>query len=160
MNAIDMLEEQHREVEAIFAQIAESEVGSKKRLVKILVEKLIAHMEIEEEIFYPAAYEVESNEVRRAVDEHNEVRPLMEEIMSLNSDDDDFDELLKELEIKVAQHVKDEEGDLFPECREAMTREELVRLGKKMSELLDKLESLTNQRPVQPKWDQDLPTQW
>lgn len=160
MNAIDMLEEQHREVEAIFAQIADSEVGSKKRLVKILVDKLTSHMEIEEEIFYPAAYEIESNEVRHAVDEHNEARPLMDELMSMQSDDDDFDELLNELEIKIAHHVKDEEKDLFPECREAMTPEELRRLGKKMSDLLDKMESISNQRPAQPAWDRDLPTQW
>ena len=54
MKATELLSQQHREVEAIFAAIQEAEGSDdKEALVEELATQLAAHMTIEQEIFYP-----------------------------------------------------------------------------------------------------------
>ena len=64
MNAIDMLEQQHREVEELFEEFEGAGEGAKKtkeRLCREIADALAIHAEIEEKLFYP---EVEAGEHR------------------------------------------------------------------------------------------------
>src|SRR5690349_5783627 len=72
MDAIDLLKEQHREVESLFKQIeSTADTEEKVELVQDLANSFAAHATIEERIFYPAAYRESTKEVLdEAVEEH------------------------------------------------------------------------------------------
>lgn len=140
MNAINMLEEQHREAEALFAKIEAAKGDDKRELFSTLAEKLRAHMELEEQIFYPAAYKVDAGEVNHGREEHDDAKPLISDLLELDHATEQFQALFHDLKDKIDHHVKEEERDLFPECRKTMSDSELDELGDEMQDLLNEIQ--------------------
>ncbi len=62
MNAIDLLETQHKETLELFNMLQDSTPGTeRKQAYAQLKASLLAHRVIEEEIFYPAVAEAQSD---------------------------------------------------------------------------------------------------
>ncbi len=139
MNAIDMLERQHREAETLFEKIENAE-DNKREIFTSLAQKLRIHMEIEEQIFYPAVYKVDSEEINHAREEHAKAKPVITAILELDTIDQQFDLLLADLKDKITHHVDEEEADLFPKCKEDLSPDELNELGEEMQDLMTELE--------------------
>lgn len=141
MNAIDMLKTQHREAEALFEKLEKGPSRDRLPLLTELAKKLTGHMEIEEQLFYPAAYEVDTDEAEHAAEEHEEAKPLLDKLMRLEGDSPEFSATLRELKEKIQHHVEEEESELFPECERKLGAEELETLGEEMAQLLVAVES-------------------
>jgi hemerythrin-like domain-containing protein len=139
MNAIEMLESQHRQVETLFQDIENATSETRSALVEELVTKLSNHMQIEEEIFYPAAYDSGSSEVKHAYNEHDEAKPIMKEIAALKGDDGRLMTLVADLKEKISHHVEEEESSFFPRCESDLGEERLLDLAAEMEELLNRL---------------------
>lgn len=139
MNAIEFLIRQHREVEDLFTRVTGAS-SEKEDLVMELARKLSAHMEIEEEVFYPAVYEVDSEEIHHAMEEHEEAKVVLDKLMDMETSDPRFEPTLKELKEKVMHHVKEEERDLFPKVRRETSVEELEDVYFEMQDLLEEIE--------------------
>jgi hemerythrin superfamily protein len=93
-DAIDLLESDHREVEALFEEFESSESQEGKReLAAQICEALTVHAEIEEEIFYPAFIEATEEEDihHEAVIEHLGAKRLIADIEEAPDDDEYFD---------------------------------------------------------------------
>lgn len=135
MNAIDLLVEQHRKAEQLFAQIAAAAPDQKREIFASLAEELSAHMEIEEQIFYPAVYKVDPHEVNHGQKEHDESRPVITRLLELDSGDEKFDELFQDLTDKMNHHMQEEERDLFPQVRQDLGENRLEELGDEMEDL-------------------------
>lgn len=134
-DAIALLEQDHREVEALYEQFEQAESSSEKSALawKICV-ALTVHAEIEEEIFYPKA--------RRSIDdvelldeaevEHASAKQLIAQIEEMTPRDKLFDATVKVLVEYVKHHVKEEEQELFPAVRESGV--DLHELGRMLTE--------------------------
>ena len=136
MDAIELLKDQHRLVEKLFAQIEKSKNGEKKQaLFAELADNLAAHAAIEEEIFYPAAYAKQTKELlQEAVEEHLAVKRVLADLLALAPDDESFDAKITVLKEQVEHHVKEEEGELFKKVKKELDGEQLEALGTEMED--------------------------
>jgi hemerythrin superfamily protein len=143
VNAIDLLERQHREVEELFEELedaGESARATRERLCREISDQLAVHAEIEERLFYPESRQDDTEAIlRESVEEHLSMKRLVAEIMEGGADDERFETRVKVLRDVVRDHVEEEEGELFPRVRKVCTRDELEDLGDRMSALAEKL---------------------
>ena len=141
MNAISLLEKDHRTVEGIFDQLqklkGEGSSKKKKELCEMLVKELSIHAAIEEMIFYPTVKKTigEAKElVLESLEEHNVVKWELDAIQSMKVDDARFQAKIKVLRDAVMHHVEEEEQQLFPMVREAFEASKLNEMGKRLEQ--------------------------
>jgi hypothetical protein len=134
MNAIDLLESQHREVEALFERIrGAKDPDEKLMLFQELSDNLAAHAAIEESIFYPAAYAKKTRELlTEAVEEHLSIKRILADLLEMTPDHENFDAKVKVLCEQVEHHVEEEEKELLPAAKKELGKERLEALGKEM----------------------------
>jgi hemerythrin superfamily protein len=142
MNAITLLERDHRTVEGIFDQLeklkGDASSRKKKELCEKLVKELSIHSAIEEMIFYP---EVKRNVgeakeiVLESLEEHNVVKWELDALQSMKIDDERLDAKIKVLKDAVMHHVEEEETGLFPMVREEMEASKLNDIGKRLEQV-------------------------
>jgi hypothetical protein len=91
-------------------------------------------MQIEEEIFYPAAREAIENAelIDEATVEHASAKQLIAEIEEMDAGDELYDAKVKVLGEQMRHHVEEEEDGLFPEIENSEL--DLEVLVKKMAE--------------------------
>jgi hypothetical protein len=70
--------------------------------------------------------------IKHDIEEHMELERSMKQLEGLEVSSTEFDETLRRLEVVLADHVRDEEADQFPELRQRISREELVELAAKV----------------------------
>src|SRR4051812_2801714 len=134
-DAIVLLKNDHKEVERLFKQyekLGSSAYKQKRKLVDSIIEELSKHAAIEEQHFYPTVRNnVESAEetVLEGLEEHHIVKWTLSELVDLDPANERFSAKVTVLIESVRHHVKEEEGELFPEVREAMGRKALRELG-------------------------------
>jgi hemerythrin superfamily protein len=139
MDAIQLLKQDHRAVESLFKefeQAGEKAQLKKKRLVKKMIEELSLHADLEEQVFYPAVQEAakENELVLKAMEEHDLVKSLMQQLEKLSPEEDRFQPKVTVLIENVREHVKEEEGEMFPKLKEALKPAQLQELGHRMEE--------------------------
>jgi hemerythrin superfamily protein len=113
-----MLELDHRHVEALFEQLAESEEGpERERLVSDLEESLTAHMSFEEGEVYPLVVEeIDAVTALEAQNEHNLAREGLTTVRQLVAEPG-FGAAVESLKGGITHHVEEEEGEMFPKLR-------------------------------------------
>src|SRR4030095_4258282 len=137
MNAFTLLKEDHDKVAGILEKLdATTERGIKTReeLFTQLKTELDIHAEIEEMIFYP---ELEKHDETRditleGIEEHRIVKELLAELDALAKDDEFWTAKMTVLKENVEHHVEEEEGEMFPKARKALTEEEIESLGTRL----------------------------
>ena len=82
---------------------------------------LTAHATVEEEIFYPAAREAigEEDLLDEAEVEHASAKSLIAQIEASGPDEALYDAKVTVLGEYIDHHVQEEEGEMFPKCRES-----------------------------------------
>jgi hemerythrin superfamily protein len=143
-NAVAQLTNDHAEVAELFEEyesLAESDGADveKQELAERICALLTVHSTVEEEIFYPAAREAldEDSLLDKAEVEHATAKDLIEQIQSMEPDDELYDAKIKVLGEYVSHHVQEEEGELFPKCQGAEM--DLDELGEEISARRDEL---------------------
>jgi hemerythrin superfamily protein len=123
-----LIETDHREVESLFAQFKSDR--SKATAMRIC-EELDAHADAEERVFYLVVREEvpEGGDLaKEAEDEHKEARELIGRIK--NTDDDThLGDLVNQLEQAISHHVSEEEKEMLPKSRDALTPQRREELG-------------------------------
>jgi len=134
MSAIDLLEGQHREVEALFSELEEADgTEEKARLFDQLADKLAIHAAIEEHHFYPTVRERRTEDILlESLEEHLSIKRLLADLLDTAADDKTFDAKIKVLQEQVEHHVGEEEGDLFPKVKKLLDATELDALEQEM----------------------------
>lgn len=145
MNAIELLKQQHREVEELFEKFESAGDGATKTKEKLCAEisqKLAMHAEIEEKIFYPESKQENTEEIlRESVEEHLSMKRVLADLLESEAADEQFDAKMKVLQEQVEHHVEEEEKELFPKVRKACSKEELEDMGLRMEEMFEELEA-------------------
>jgi hypothetical protein len=80
------------------------------------------------------------DEVREAYEEHKQVKALLAAIAEISPDDESYSAKIKVLKEDVEHHVKEEEGEMFPDARKYL-RGKLEDLGAQMQARKDELET-------------------
>ena len=115
-DATMLLDADHNEAMRIFEQYKAAHDDSRKELLAARVcHELTVHMQIEEEIFYPAFVEATGDRalLKDALREHQEARELIAKIQGARHDA----RLMLELEDGILHHVNDEREKMFPKAR-------------------------------------------
>ena len=135
MNAIDLLESQHREVAALFPKIEKaSSAATKERLFEEIADKLAVHAAIEEHHFYPAVKAKRTEDILlESLEEHLGIKRVLADLLGLSPSDETFGAKLKVLQEQVEHHVEEEETDLFPKVSKLFDGEQLEAIGQEMS---------------------------
>lgn len=143
LTAIDLLMEQHREVEKLFAAFEKAEDDEDKEAIfEEVADKLAVHAKIEEQIFYPAVREKKTEDmVLEAYVEHTSVKRLLADMLEADPGQDTFTAQMKVLKEQIEHHVEEEEKELFPAAKKVLNKEELVALGQEMTALQAELEA-------------------
>jgi hemerythrin superfamily protein len=133
MDATLALVAQHRAIEALFQEVAhERRRRARSSLVSRLAEELIAHLAAEEAVFYPAvrrALDRLPDDHDRGCDEHLLLRIELRGVLKTSAGDPSFGERIATLRALFADHVHDEETDLFPRVMRAVPEAEREALG-------------------------------
>ncbi len=136
-DAIALLKQDHRTVEALFDQFEDAEGQEQSQLAERICNMLTVHAQIEEEIMYPAAKEAfeeeeEEDLVHEAAVEHASAKDLIAKIEGMTPDDEAFEATVKVLSEYVKHHVKEEENELFPALKK--TELDLKEMGTRLAE--------------------------
>lgn len=145
-DAIKLLKDDHREVEAWFEEFEKTTSGSKKqKLANQICTALTVHAQIEEEIFYPACRDagIDDDMMDEADVEHDGAKKLIAEIEDGKPGDDHWDAKVKVLSEMIKHHVKEEEqrDGMFAKAKKAdLDLEELgAQLQARKRELMKQL---------------------
>ena len=139
MDAITMLKDDHRTVEALFKRFEKAGDRAftlKRKIADAVIEELSTHAAVEEELFYPATRATVSGVediVLESIEEHHIVKWELSEIQHTDPHDESFDAKVTVLIENVRHHVKEEERDYFPKVRKELGRKALVELGDAMA---------------------------
>ena len=152
MNAIDMLEGQHREVEDLFGKLNKADRSVRKqKLFTQIADKLAVHAAIEEEAFYPAVKAQRTEDILlESLEEHLGIKRVLADLIDLDADDETFDAKTKVLQEQVEHHVGEEEDDLFPKVKKIFDEETLAAIAQQMTLLQEELLAKGNPRLAVP----------
>jgi hemerythrin superfamily protein len=122
-DAIDLLKQDHRKVEALFEEFkAAGDKRTQKSIARQICAELEVHAKIEEKLFYPTAKR-EADEAEDAVNEgiveHEGIKRLVKQLSSMNASEELFESRMTVLEEYVKHHVKEEETSMFPKIVES-----------------------------------------
>ncbi|TME35561.1 MAG: hemerythrin domain-containing protein [Chloroflexi bacterium] len=140
MNAIDLLEDDHRKVKKM---LAEGEVTTERAevtrtdLYSTLRREMETHERIEEEIFYPALkqHPKAKDIVLEGFEEHHVVDEIMGDLGQTDVTDETWAAKFKVMKENIEHHIEEEEGEMFPKARQVFDKDELEALGARMLEL-------------------------
>ncbi len=136
--ATALLEKHHRELEKLFAALESAPVDKKRTILHDIATRLLAHMVIEEKVFYPRAIGIDASKVLEGYEEHVVVRFALERALVTAPSDKTFIAKVKTIKDFLVNHDDEEEDDLFPKVRRAMSLEAQRKLGAEMLALFDK----------------------
>ena len=124
----------HRDVKELLTKLAETDEGAERRaLVDEVTTKLTAHMEMEETLLYPAvAQQVGAEDEEEAEIEHGLAREGLQKLNSM-VEAPGFGAVVEMLKAGIEHHVEEEEKEILPELKDALTREAWLALGDKLA---------------------------
>jgi hemerythrin-like domain-containing protein len=129
-----ILKADHREVKKSLTTLADSEEGpERERMVAEVTESLSLHMKLEEEFVYPqVASEIGAEDEEEAEIEHQLAREGLEKMGELVSKPG-FGAAVEMLKAGILHHVEEEETELLPELKSALSRDEWLAIGDKIA---------------------------
>jgi hemerythrin superfamily protein len=142
MNAIELLKQQHDEVDELIETIEKAKSAKEKETAFFkLADNLAAHAKIEEAIFYPAVMAKQTEEMLlESVEEHLAIKRVLADLMELEVDDPHFDAKLSVMKEAIEHHAREEEeGELFPKVKKLLNTDELTGLGNEMMAMFETL---------------------
>lgn len=134
-DALSLLVAQHRQLEQLFTALEDSRVGqARSDLRDQLVEALVLHMAIEEQVLYPTVRAPETEALLlESIEEHRAMKRTLLDLAEVAPDDETFLAKLATLKEQVVHHARqEEEHKLFPLLRGLMSAEQREALAQEL----------------------------
>jgi hemerythrin-like domain-containing protein len=140
-DAISLLKEDHKNVKELFKEYEKIDPSpgtaeARHQLANKIIEELVVHSWLEEKYFYPkalASTPKAEGVTRESLEEHQIVERTAAELGDLPPTDPQYDAKMRVMIENVRNHIKEEEGDLFPEVKKTLDKELLKELGREMA---------------------------
>ena len=115
MKATTLLERQHRNLQQLCEVVELGSASIRSSLLRQLAGDLVAHIAIEEQVFYPAAFEAlrEGDDVGMPA-RHAQVMRALHRALDAPVQSEEFDRAITELRESFELHVAEEEAVVFP----------------------------------------------
>lgn len=138
LDAIQMLERDHRRFEELLRQgeeTTERAVKGRRELLDTIARELNEHELKEEKFLYPVLQAVPDAKeiVLEGYQEHHVADVIVRELHDVAADDERWGAKFKVLKENIEHHIQEEEGEMFRIARAALSREELLALGERMT---------------------------
>ena len=115
-NVIELLNQDHRTVERLFAQF---EATQDADVARQICDELTVHATVEEEVVYPVLERIDAPLEQEAEEEHAEAKQLIARIQAMTPGDADLVPTVLQLKAAIEHHVSEEEGEAWPKMRSA-----------------------------------------
>ena len=127
---IALLKKDHREAAALLDVLAKSRPSARRRTTLTKLDNALRlHMQIEEGDVYPfVAQRLGRKDAKEGTIEHGLIRDGLANLAML-VDEPGFHASVAMLTAGIRHHVREEERDMFPALKRALSREELASLG-------------------------------
>ena len=139
VDALDLLAHDHLTIERLFHDYArlarrQGEHDRKGELASQLCFRISIHMQIEEDIFYPAARAAIGQDatLAHALRDHGGARELIARLDEMEPGDADYDATVAVLSAYIVPHMGEEQDDIFPKLRSAAL--DTQALGRQLAE--------------------------
>ncbi len=133
MDAVALIRKDHRTVDQLFTRYERTKgAAGKRRLADRIIRELSIHSAIEEQLAYPALrrrVQAREPQVLVALEEHHVVKLALAELEGMSPGDERFDAKMHVLIENVRSHVQEEERELLPALRRALSAGDLRDLG-------------------------------
>ena len=137
MDIYSYLKKDHKKVNSLFKQIINTKnTRSRKKLFQVVKQELLLHAKAEQATFYKALEnnDKSSEKVEHAIDEHSEIKKLLNKIDKIQINKDQWLVDFGVLKYQVEHHVKEEEGELFDKAKKILDSEQANELVQKIEE--------------------------
>ena len=136
MNAIDLLMKDHQGAKKAMDELGQASGAKRMEIFKTLKHELEVHDHIEETIFYPGVLAEAGGAGLNKGDKeaHEAVEETLDQLLELPVEDPDWMPTFNAMRTNLLAHVADEEGNLFPRIRKALSAQRLETLGQRMAE--------------------------
>jgi hemerythrin superfamily protein len=116
MKATTLLERQHRNLQQLCEAVERGSPSIRESLLPQLAGDLVAHIAVEEEVFYPAACAALREDVwqRSTAARHAQAMQSLDEMLDAPVEGELFSKAIEELRTAVELHAEEEEEVLFP----------------------------------------------
>jgi len=157
-NAITMLKSDHATVKRLLRELDESgdrATKQRERLLGDIEREVKIHSQLEEELFYPTFKKcAETTDAEdlfyEATEEHHVVDMILPELKSTSPKTPEFAAKAKVLRELIEHHVREEEGEMFPQARRLMSDEQLRALGDSMQKRKATLQTMWSNPVLKP----------
>jgi len=124
----EVLQLEHRAVEALFQKILETDdrdTGKRTALLAKIKHALMKHAIEEENAIYPALQRIDAqNSEDELFSDHADIKKALYDLDRMDKADAVFLTRIRDLQSLIDSHVQMEEGDLFPRLKKSMSAEE------------------------------------
>jgi hypothetical protein len=125
-DALELLTSQHEELDFLVTQVQQTYDSD---AFDELADKLVSHLALEQELFYPAIASAIPHEVQRELlAEHIAIKRVLADLVWLGVDDKEFGGRLAELGVLLDGHAGWQEDELFTTVAEALPSDRLKSL--------------------------------
>jgi hypothetical protein len=141
LDAVTLLERQHRRIEALFEQFRtrEDDHEANAELYTHIADSIAAHAMIEETLFMQEFGGKGSPDALFGdEEEHRPLKRVLADLLLLSPTDEEFDPTMRKLEQLFAEHVRAEEIELFAMLA-GRDRAAMLELGARMQRVYDQL---------------------
>jgi hemerythrin superfamily protein len=134
MDAVQLLTNQHREMENLLGRTAEeTDDMEKKALFTQAADLLTVHIKSEEQVFYPAVHAARTeDDLLESLEEHLSLKRLLADLLELEPSHRSFEPKFKVLKEQTEHHHREEEEHLFPAVMKLLDAAQREALGQEM----------------------------
>jgi len=125
-DAVTLITNDHRRMEQLFDRLRSGH-GDRQQLLDECAARLTAHSHAEEQMVYPEL--ATAGPALHGADEHHSAERMLHDLQRVSPEGPDFDDLLEDFAAAVEHHIEEEETELLPALRDAVTAERLIEIG-------------------------------
>jgi hemerythrin-like domain-containing protein len=136
MNALELMKDDHQKLKKLLDETLDAKGRDERsHLIEHVRSELVVHERMEEQVFYPAlrTHPKAKDIVLEGYEEHHVADVLLDELLDLPEDSDQWCAKVKVLKENIEHHIEEEEGPMFKVARKVLDREELESLGEQMA---------------------------
>ncbi len=139
MDAIDLLERHHRELERQFSALKKASSVDPEQF-STAADLLAIHITLEEQQFYPAVKARRTEDILlESLEEHLSLKRVLADLLGLTATDERFEPKLHVLAEQLEHHHKEEEEHLFPKVKKLLDEGARAELGEAMQARMGEL---------------------